>query len=97
VGGRVKFGSSFAPYVGLGWGNPVNHAHRLTFLFDVGVIYGGTPSVALNVTCGPAAPQGTPLCTRLQQDAQGERRDLEDNVDLARWYPVVNIGLAYRF
>ena len=97
IGGRIKFGNSFAPYVGLGWGNAVDPARRLTFLFDVGVIYGGTPSVSLTATCGPTAPQGTPLCTRLQQDVQAERRDLEDNVDLARWYPVVNLGLAYRF
>ena len=97
VGGRIEFGNSVAPYVGLGWGNPVGGAHRLTFLFDVGAYYGGTPSVSLTATCGTAAPQGTPLCTRLQQDVQAERHRLEDDVDLARWYPVVNLGLAYRF
>jgi hypothetical protein len=97
VGGRIEFGNSVAPYVGLGWGNPVSGARRLTFLFDVGVFYGGTPSVTLTATCGTASPQGTPLCTRLQQDVQAERHRLEDDVDLARWYPVVNLGLAYRF
>ena len=97
IGGRLKFGNSVAPYLGVGWGNPVGASRRLTFLFDLGVVYGGTPSVRLNVNCGTAAPEGTPLCTRLKQDVEAERRDLQDDTDLVRWYPVVNLGLAYRF
>jgi hypothetical protein len=97
VTGRLKFGNSVAPYVGLGWGKPVDEARRLTFLFDVGAIYGGSPDVTLNATCGSASPEGTPLCSRLKQDVEVERRDLRDNTDIVRWYPVVNLGLAYRF
>jgi hypothetical protein len=97
IGGQIKFGNSLAPYVGLGWGNPVDKAGRLTFLFDVGAIYGGTPSVNLIATCGAAAPEGSAACTQLQQDLLGEKQELEDSVSVVKWYPVLNIGLAYRF
>jgi hypothetical protein len=97
ISGHVEFGNSVAPYVGVGWGNPIDKAGRLSFLFDIGAMYGGTPDVTLNVTCGTAAPEGTALCTRLKQDVAAEKHDLEDNVELARWYPVVNLGVAYRF
>jgi hypothetical protein len=97
ITGEIKFGNSLAPYVGVGWGNPVGEAGRVRVLFDVGALYGGTPSVTLNVTCGAAAPQGSAQCGRLQQDALAERRDLEDNVGIARWYPVINFGVSYRF
>lgn len=97
IGGRLEFGNSVAPYLGVGWGNALGKARRLSFLFDLGVVYGGTPSVRLNVNCGSASPEGTPLCTRLKQDVEAERRDLQDDTDLARWYPVASVGLAYRF
>ena len=56
--GRLKFGNAVSPYVGLGWGNPVGLKHHLHFLVDIGAIYGGTPDVALDAVCGPAAPAG---------------------------------------
>ncbi len=97
LAGRVKFGNSVSPYFGLGWGNPVGLNHHLHFLFDLGVIYGGTPGVSLAATCGTAAPAGSPLCTELQSDVQAEQRTVEGDVNLFRWYPVINLGLAYRF
>ena len=57
--GQLKFGNSVSPYVGLGWGNPAGENGRVHFLFDVGAIYGGTPTVSLTATCGPAAPSGS--------------------------------------
>jgi hypothetical protein len=97
ISGRFKFGNSLAPYVGLGWGNPVDKAGRLTFMFDVGAIYGGTPSLSLSAQCGSAAPEGSALCTQVQTDLEGEKQDLLDSVDGVKWYPVLNLGLAYRF
>jgi hypothetical protein len=97
LSGHLKFGNSVSPYVGLGWGNPVGRKHHLHFLFDVGAIYGGTPNVTLVGTCGSAAPAGSPLCTQLQNDVQTERQQLQHDVTVIKWYPVVNFGLAYRF
>jgi hypothetical protein len=97
LSGRLKFGNSISPYVGLGWGNPVGLNHHLHFLFDIGAIYGGTPNVSLVGTCGSAAPPGSPVCTQLQNDVQAERQKLQNDLTVVKWYPVVNRGLAYRF
>jgi hypothetical protein len=97
LSGRLKFGNSLSPYVGLGWGNPVGAKHHLHVLFDIGAIYGGTPNVSLSATCGSAAPTGSSICTQLQSDVQAERQKLQNDVTLVKWYPVLNLGLAYRF
>jgi hypothetical protein len=95
--GQLKFGNSASPYVGLGWGDPVGTSHHLHFLFDVGAIYGGTPNVMLTANCGVAAPPGSPICTQLQSDVLAEKQKLQNDVTIVKWYPVVTLGLAYRF
>jgi hypothetical protein len=95
--GQLKFGLAVSPYVGLGWGNPVGTSHHWHFLVDVGAIYGGTPRVSLVGSCGPAAPSGSPICAQLQSDVAAEEDKLESNVTLVKWYPVLNLGVAYRF
>lgn len=93
--GQLKFGNSVAPYVGIGWGNPFTH--RVTLQFDLGAIYGGSPSVSLTAHCGTAAPPGSPACDQIQSQVPVERRKLQDDVTAAKWYPVVNLGVAVRF
>jgi hypothetical protein len=95
--GRVKFGNPVSPYVGIGWGNPVGAGHHLHFLVDAGAIYGGTPDVTLTAACGSAAPPGSPACAQLQQDVQAQRAVLRHRLSILRWYPVLDLGLAYRF
>jgi hypothetical protein len=95
--GQVKFGNPVSPYVGIGWGKAVGTEDHLHLLLDIGVVYGGMPRVTLNASCGPAAPAGSIACNALQADAQVERASLMNDVKLARWYPIVDLGLAYRF
>ncbi len=95
--GELKFGNPVSPYVGLGWGDAVGTKHHLHFLFDIGAIYGGVPNVTLTAVCGSASPRGTSTCTALQSDVQGERLKLQNDVTLVQWYPVIDVGLAYRF
>ncbi|MGH7225973.1 MAG: hypothetical protein ACRELF_22370 [Gemmataceae bacterium] len=97
LAGRLKFGNSVSPYVGLGWGNPVGAGHHLHVLLDVGAIYGGTPHASLAAQCGPATPSGSSTCAQLQSDVQAEAHRLQNDVTIVKWYPVVDLGLAYRF
>ena len=97
LNGELKFGNSVSPYVGLGWGNPAGENGRVHFLFDVGAIYGGTPSVSLTANCGPAAPPGSALCNEIQSNVATEERKLVSKADILRWYPVVSLGIAVRF
>jgi hypothetical protein len=95
--GELKFGNSVSPYVGFGWGNPAGESGRVHFLFDVGAIYGGTPSVTLNAQCGPAAPQGSAVCTQAQSDVAAEEAKLRHKADILQWYPMVSLGIGVRF
>jgi hypothetical protein len=97
LSGELKFGNSVSPYVGFGWGNPAGESSHLHFLFDVGAIYGGTPTVSLTAQCGPAAPSGSALCDQIQSNVLTEQQKLRHKADVLQWYPVVNLGIAVRF
>jgi len=94
VTGVVKVGNAAAPYVGFGWGNPVSPKHRFQLLLDVGAIYSGTPSVSLTAQCAAGVP--SVVCAAIQQDALAEQQKISTNVNIIKWYPVVNLGFSVR-
>lgn len=95
--GQLKFGNSVSPYIGLGWGNPAGEGSRVRFLFDVGALYGGPPSVTLTAHCGVAAPPGSVPCTEALLSVADEQAKLRDKADILRWYPVVTLGVGVSF
>ena len=95
--GTVKMGSSTSPYIGIGWGNAVDTANRWTFLADLGVIHTGSPKATLNAPCTAAIAAQPNGCAILQQNIDAEKADLEHELDNYKWYPVIGLGVAYRF
>jgi hypothetical protein len=93
--GTIKLGDSVAPYVGIGWGNTVDEADRVTFLFDIGAIHTGSAKTDLTVTCNPALPTAT--CDQVRSDVNAEKADLDDKAKDYEWYPVIAVGFAVRF
>lgn len=92
--GELKFNST-APYLGIGWGNPVAKDKTWGFVSDVGVIFQGSPKVTSSVTCGSAL---TPTqCAQLQSDVATSATQLEQDLKNYKYYPVISIGLSYRF
>jgi len=88
--GEIDF-NSIAPYVGIGYGNAVNKDSRWNFVFDLGVIYQGEPDVTLTAdgtSSGTAA-----FISNLEQ----ERQQLESEIEDFQFYPVIMIGVSYRF
>ena len=77
-----------APYVGLGWGNATRS--RIGFAFDLGVAFQGTPNVDLDVT-GPIAQD-----PNFRADLQREEQNIQDDVKIFKYYPVVSIGLSFK-
>jgi len=77
-----------APYVGIGWGDPINSGRRWGFYCDLGVAFTNSPDVKLTAT-GVAAG--------LAADVQKELDDIEDDLDSFKFYPVLSLGLYYRF
>lgn len=86
--GKVSFNKS-APYLGLGWGNRPNGSWGLTF--DLGAVYQGKPKLSLEATGGIAPPPS------LAADLEAERRQAEEDLSSFKWYPVVQLGLYFRF
>ena len=80
---------SVRPYAGLGFGTPARRGGALGFFFDLGAGL-GKPDVTLNAT---GATSGSALATDLQAQIATTRAD----VAKLKFYPVVSLGLAYRF
>jgi hypothetical protein len=80
-----------SPYVGIGWGNPFKSDSRLGFTCDIGVAFISSPDVSLRAN-GPIASDPT-----FRADLEKERKDIEDDMGVVRIYPVISLGLYFRF
>lgn len=92
--GSIRGESDFddiAPYIGIGFGNHLSQDRHWGFSTDMGVAFIGSPNVDLRVT-GPFADN--PL---LLADLEEEEREIEDDLDKFRFYPVLSFTLYYRF
>ena len=75
-----------SPYVGIGWGNPFTSNRRWGFTFDMGVAFTDSPDVSLTST-GIVS----------QADLSNEIKEIEDDLEGIKFYPVISLGLFYRF
>jgi hypothetical protein len=86
---QVDFNKA-APYFGFGYGRPIKGG--LSMIFDLGVLFQGSPKSKITVTCGTG-----PNCAQLQSDAAAEQSKLDDSLHNLKYYPVISLGLAYTF
>lgn len=89
MAGEVTWNKA-APYLGIGWGNPVGTHSGLTFMTDLGVMYQGPAKVSLAATGAAANPA-------LANDVETARQQAQNDLSKYRWYPVLSLGLAYKF
>ncbi len=82
---------SVGPYVGIGWGNPVGKDSNFTYFVDLGIAYQGSAEVSLKAT-GSSANDPT-FVSRLKE----EEKDLQEDLDDFEYYPVISMGLTYKF
>ncbi len=90
LNGSVGF-ESVAPYVGVGWGNAFGEGKRMGVVFDVGVIFQGTPNIDLTAD-GTLSDNAAFL-----EDLALEEEELKDELDEFKYYPVISLGMTYRF
>lgn len=88
--GEATF-DDYAPYLGVGFGNSVADDAGLSFVFDLGVVFQGTPDVTLDSN-GSAA--GSP---QFKADLKKEEDNAQDEADHFKIYPVLSFGIAYYF
>lgn len=87
--GSVEF-DDVAPYIGIGWGNPLTSSRRWGFTTDFGVIFANTPDVTLDAR-GGTEPVG------FEDELEKEREDIEDFFDNFKLYPVIAVSFFWRF
>ena len=92
--GDLAYGSS-APYLGIGWGNIATGQRGWGMAWDLGVLYQGEPDVGLNATCSPSLSSAQ--CATLTSDVEAESRALRADIEQNKWYPVLSLGVLYRF
>jgi hypothetical protein len=81
-----------APYAGIGWGNPFKSKRRWGFTMDLGVAFTNSPEVDICSTGGLLSSDPTFLA-----ELEKERKKIEDDLDSIKFYPVISLGLFYRF
>ena len=83
-----------APYLGLGFGNAVAKNKGWGFSSDFGVLFQGTPKTSVtNKGCTASAP----VCTQIATDMRAENESLHDEMKDFKFWPVVRVGVSYKF
>lgn len=77
------------PYIGIGWGDD-SLKSGFHFTSDIGIMYQGSPNVALSATNPTNNAQ-------LAADVQAARASLQSRLSSYQLYPVVSVGIDYRF
>ena len=95
--GEVEF-EPIVPYAGLGWGRAPGSGSGFGVSLDIGVIFQGEGEVTLT----PVIPAGSPLNDPLARQAlqillDREENELQDDIADYDMYPVVSLGISYRF
>lgn len=92
--GTLLMGADFdssAPYLGIGWGNAVDTDGRWHFTSDLGVLMQGSPVVRLEAD-GPLRDNED-----FRQALRNEEASLQEDVEDYEYYPVLSVGISYRF
>ncbi len=89
--GSIEF-DALAPYFGIGYGHAGGRAGRWRMAFDLGAMYHGVGTVeAQAVASDPRMQQ------QVDRDLQQEVDSLQEDLRSFRFYPVLSIGVSYRF
>lgn len=94
--GRIDF-NSVAPYLGIGWGIP-NSGHGWSVSSDLGVMYQGSPRTSLAFGgCSLPGTGCTLIANALTPLLAAETKRVDNELRTYRFFPVLRIGLSYRF
>ena len=93
IDGTINF-RNLAPYLGIGWGNAAGGAAGWGFVSDLGVVFQGAPESTLsNRGCTALSV----ICAKLLNDVAAENLKLKDDMKDFKFYPVLRVGVSYRF
>lgn len=93
VTGKVDF-NKFAPYLGIGWGRNLKDEKGWSFSTDLGVLFQGSPKTSLSAS---GCSAGAAVCNQFANDVARENEQLAREVRKFKVYPVLRIGVSYKF
>jgi hypothetical protein len=95
----IEVTRSVAPYLGIGWGNPVRASKGLGFWFNLGVMLGGSPNIEVTPNVNQDLPQAAreEVEARVNAEIEEEVEKIEDDLAVVGVYPVGTIGISYQF
>lgn len=103
--GRITAATDFdsvAPYLGIGWGNAVAAGSPWGFQAELGVVFQGEANIQLNQEGGcqgtVGTVQGQAACrAQVRAELDREQNEINDDLDEFDIYPLLSIGISYRF
>lgn len=93
VQGKITFAKT-SPYLGFGWGAPARSQGGFYFTSDFGLVFSKATG-SVTGTCAASLPANT--CAALQADLNAEAQQFKQEVEKVKYYPVVTLGVGYRF
>ena len=94
VDGKVDF-NTFAPYAGFGYSSSKTKSSGFSFNTEIGALFQGSANAKLNAVCGSGISPAD--CAQIQLDVAAEEKQLNKELESFDIYPVVSIGLGYKF
>lgn len=86
---------NFAPYAGIGWDTTYGDDDNWGFTFDIGVVFTGTPELALDATLDSTATIAQKA--NFEADKSKEMAELQDSLNDYELWPVISAGIVYQF
>lgn len=100
--GKIDF-RQVSPTATVGWGNlaPRNHKH-FSIPFEIGASFQGTPKATLNLAGNVCAAPGVNCRSvasdpTVQSQILSEQTKLNNSMSLFKVYPIVSMGIGYKF
>jgi len=91
LSGQVTF-NELAPYLGIGYGNAVGAEGHWHFACDFGVMFQGEPKVDAIATASDPSLQ-----PYVDEALAKEVANIRDDASSFQFYPVISVGVSYRF
>ena len=85
--------NSFAPYAGIGWDTTFGDHDRWGFVFDLGVVFSGSPDLVINATVDPSDSNAATFNSNKKKEVD----ELQDDLNQFEFWPVLSAGIVYQF
>jgi hypothetical protein len=98
--GKISFNKA-GPMLTMGFGNLVPRHHRFSVPFEIGAVYTGAPTMALNLTgsaCDSTGQNCSSIATdpTIESNVQAERAKINKDVAPFRFYPIISLGFGVK-